>query len=349
MRLAPDQVYVFNGRSATTRPILRACQQRGVPFKVHEAAYQVGFYRLLEGGLIHDIERNKWAIRATWEDSSVSEAERRRVAAAFFEGRRHGGHGDAIERYRFASNQTPGVVPIRGESKDKLVVILNSSEDEFASIEGFENPVYRDQMEALERIVRDHRLQDVQFVLRVHPNLSNLDNTQTRRIAALVDVPNLLVIPPTDIADTYSLMEEADAVLTFGSTVGVEALYLGTPSILVGRSWYEDLGCIRPASHDEVVAAVLAENPVPDRDLALRYGYFMMDGATPFQYFSQGADESGSFQGERVTGSRVLRGLLRVIRAPGHLRRDPRRVMSELRQRFRSLAERVLGDSGPAS
>ena len=50
---------------------------------------------------------------------------------------------------------------------------------------------------------------------------------------------NTKVVLPLDVADTYQLMENSDIVSTYGSTVGIEAVYNYKPVIALGRCVYE--------------------------------------------------------------------------------------------------------------
>jgi len=51
----------------------------------------------------------------------------------------------------------------------------------------------------------------------------------------------IIVLPPNSAASTYELIDAADAVVSFGSSVGYEATYWGKVSIMAGRAIWEDL------------------------------------------------------------------------------------------------------------
>src|SRR4029077_9202516 len=110
----------------------------------------------------------------------------------------------------------------------------------------------KDQIDGLRQIICSPQIdRDIRFYLRVHPNLSQVTNFQTQAIEELRS-RNLAVIGPNEDVDSYALMERAEKVLTFGSTMGIESAYAGRPSILIGRECFEDLGsCYTPRSHAE--------------------------------------------------------------------------------------------------
>ena len=103
---------------------------------------------------------------------------------------------------------------------------------------------------------------------------------------------NLEIIEPDSPIGTYNLIDNCDLVITFGSTVGIEAVYQGKPSILMGRALYEDLGgLILPKSHSELIN--ILHNYILTRRLPepsnsqlafIKYGFFQKIYGYPFEY-----------------------------------------------------------------
>jgi len=127
----------------------------------------------------------------------------------------------------------------------------------------------------------------------VHPNLNNLQNSQARGIRELgLQFPSIRIIPPDSAVSSYALLDSADVVVSYGSTIGIEAAYAGTPSILMARAAYEDLGvCIRPQSHEELITLLLgmAEGKrinLPDNYFlgVIKYGLFNRLWGLPFKF-----------------------------------------------------------------
>lgn len=314
--LQPDLAYVFNGRFATIRPVMRACQRKGVPHRIHESAYEVNRFRILEGApMIHDLEANKRLMRELWDGAGP---EREQVGRAYFTGRRHGGEGDATGRWRFRERFDPAGTGAVERSQRRLVAVFNGSEDEHVGIGEFDNPVYADQLDGLERILHEPRLSGCDVVLRVHPNLVHRDNVQTRRLAALRPPPHVTVVPADDPLNSYDLVEQADVVVGFGTTVGVEALAMGTPSVLVGRAIWEDLGAMRPTTHDEVVDAITGPLPDVDADAVMPYGYWSRRNSETYEHLVFEAYENGLFEGRHAVQAapRVLLGLVTAQHVP---------------------------------
>ena len=85
---------------------------------------------------------------------------------------------------------------------------------------------------------------DIDIYLRIHPRLQEIINASVTELYRL-DSQNFYVIRPESPSSTYTLIDQCDAVLTFGSRAGIEATFWGKPSILVGTAVYESFDVIQ--------------------------------------------------------------------------------------------------------
>ena len=132
-------------------------------------------------------------------------------------------------------------------SKNKrLWVLFTSSTDEVAG-----DPLWQGPYESQEAWVRDvvqwvALRDDVELIIKVHPNLGGnqyigkavgeLRIYQNMRAALPA---NVRIVLPEDSVNAYSLADEADVGLTFGSTIGLEMAMLGKPVLLASKAVYE--------------------------------------------------------------------------------------------------------------
>ena len=152
--------------------------------------------------------------------------------------------------------------------------------------------------------------------VRMHPNLANAENKTKQQMLEL-DSPNLTIIAPTDPCDTYQLMRAADVVVTFGSSVGIEAVFWNKPSVLLGPCMYQHLpGTIQPKNHEEAVEQIGCRYLKPqDRIGALKYGHWFQTHGIEFNYFEPETLFHGRFKGQVVyakPGKRTLTQTLRL-------------------------------------
>jgi hypothetical protein len=291
--IKPDVFYLFNGRFAALRPALRAAQNLGIKTFVHDRAGILQRYLLIEDTYPHDIEYQKKQIEMYWNDERPHR-EKEEMARQWFEERR-GGKDQSW--FSFTKSQRKGNLPESFDSSKRNIAIFISSEDEFESIAGWQNPIYKNQNDAIRAMINADIDEDIRFYLRIHPNLKGLKNAQTRELAEL-KAPNLITIPADAKIDSYELMGACEKVIVFRSTMGIESVFWRKPSILIGRAVYEDLGgCYVPKNHDEVVNLINRRlNPAPNQG-ALKYGYWQSVYGLPYIYYSPESVRGGKFMG----------------------------------------------------
>jgi hypothetical protein len=329
-----DRVYVYNGRYAVLRAVLRACQIEGVECVTHETGCDLAHYALLRNTTIHDVNYILDEIRKQW--ATADPAERVRIGEEFYT---QSAKGVSTNWFSYTSQQQPGQLPADWDSTKVNVAVYISSDDEFAAMgDAWRNPIYEDQIDGIERIVAGLQLDErVHLYLRVHPNLKGIDNAQTRRIAAL-SAPNLTIIPSDSPISTYALMQSASKVLSFGSTVGIEAVFWGKPSILAGQCFYRSLGSTyNPATHEELLDLVLANLPPGDTTGALMYGYYMKTYGVPFRLVHRSSVYAATFRSREISVSWLYRLLLQFLSSGG------RKSRNLLRMLFARQLQRVLG------
>lgn len=296
----PDLVYIFNGRFSETRPIIRICKNMGINFYTHERGGSLNKYELFENTLPHDFDYITDEINKYWNRNDIN---KEKIANEWLEKRM-----GAIDTswYSFIKDQEKGSLPTNFESNKENISIFNSSEDEFAAIdEKIKMPIYDSQFEAIKKIVEHFKdNKDIHFYLRVHPNLKNLKNTQTREINELKEYnfSNLTIISSNDKVDTYKLISLSSKIITFGSTVGIEAVLLNKPSIMIGNALYEKLDCTyNPQNEKDLFDLILNfELPSKSRDNALKYAYWEATHGYNFKYFEPTDFAGGLFMGKNI-------------------------------------------------
>ena len=175
--------------------------------------------------------------------------------------------------------------------KDKRnIVIFNSALEEFEGFPEWKAVLYDKEQDILKQIFTYfQKNEDFFFYFRIHPNLQNLNNTQMRELKELsnLNFKNVKIIWPHEKIDSYALLDACEKVVTFGSTLGVEACFWGKPSILIGRAYYEDLDCCYiPKSTDETIQLLKKDLSPKSNQGALAYGYWFDKFAISFDRFS---------------------------------------------------------------
>lgn len=287
-KFKPDRVYVFNGRITTQLPATLLCKRMGIEYYSYEVAYTPNRYLLRKNSTSHSIPAMREEIEMLW---SAGGGDRVKRAESFFRQRRMG--IDCEKMPSFTNYQAKSLLPNGFNEGKKNIAIFNSTIDEYAAVDGWENPLYSpDETVGIRRILETFASDDrYVFYLRVHPHMKEVPGTiaQLRDIRELSEqFNNLCVLWPEDIVDSYALMDACEKVITFGSTMGIEAAYWGKPSILAGRAFYEYFDCVYvPATHEELIKLLKKDLlPLP-ADSALKYGFREISHGIPFEYFKE--------------------------------------------------------------
>lgn len=286
----PDQVGIFNSRFTVSRPIYETCKHKGINVMVYETTGNVVNNRRLTyfyNNTPHGIAYNTELIYQMWASDMVPENQKIEMAERFFQNRRNAiPAGDRV----YVKDQQQGLLPDGWDAKKHNIVILNSSEDEFASLdEEFEGNLYPSQYEGIKDIFERHKdNKEYHFYLRIHPNLKDIPYAYHKKLYELANISdNVTIIPGNSPISTYGLIDAAEKIIVFGSTAGQEAVYWGKPVILLARAAYSLLNiCYIPESKEELDQMIQTLLTPKDKLPALQLAYYRINNERePLSYF----------------------------------------------------------------
>lgn len=267
-----------NGRGAQLKPFLNFCQREKIDFCCTEDfGRSYNYVNNFWNDYAHSMRAYLKKYHDCWSTAEDSEDKKRETAESFFKNRRNAiPAGDKV----YVKAQTAGMLPKDWDDTKENIVIFNSSEDEFCAVskEWDVLKLFKTQMEGIKSIVEHYKNDSTKhFTLRVHPNLKDIPYKYHRDLYKL-HYDNLTVIPGWDKVSTYTLLDAADKVVVFGSTMGIEAAYWKKPVILLGPSFYYDFDVsYNPKTQDELWS-LIETNGLQNKfnDMILKYGFFYM-------------------------------------------------------------------------
>ena len=281
-----DEIHCFTGRTPTTYPLITYAQTNDIPYTVYEAGSKPDKLRIDVNTTPHDFYNLKNDIKKVWDRATVDRAE---IASKWYEDRR-AGKFQAIES--FTKDQCKGLLPKDFDTNKENIAIFNSSADEIFAFDSWKHPLFDKDNDIIEKVLEHFKNDKTKhFYLRVHPNLTQAKKNKTSQIREINQLKkrykNLTVIEPDEKIDTYALVDAANKVLTFGSSVGCEATYWNKISILAGKTQYEDDGCTYNAtSFEELFELIDAKDLKPKpKETAYPYGYYNEVYGEKYKYF----------------------------------------------------------------
>lgn len=274
-----DMVYVVNGRIFDSKPFQEIAFIKGVHLIMGESARSINGNHVrmeFDNVRVHSVKGNCDNIRHFWDSSNVPVAERKKIAASFYENR-----ANAIKTNDkvYTAGQKKNMMPEDWDDEKVNIGIFNSSEDEFAAIGGeFEkNNLFDSQISGIRYLLDNVRDPNIHFYLRIHPNLMKI---KYKYHTDLYNLPkeygNITVIPGDSEVSSYSLMRACDRVVTFGSTMGVESAYAGKAAMVMRPCFYYNLDVnFVPKTKEDVIDFVKGNIKYqPNIEDALKYSYY---------------------------------------------------------------------------
>lgn len=288
-QLKPDSLLLFNGRMSLTRAAMEAAKLDELRTFCHER------------GMVYNT-------LALWENERCSQYTQRREAARscniipltipqlrasfnWVSDRRRGKNLNWRPFMKQQRNSAATLAQAGIKMGDAFKLVLTSSDDEFVA-EPDRNRVFSEQYLWLRAILDWCQVHFTQkIVFRFHPNTSSeswkfllkqlpelCEESHNRQAEPHI---NFKIIPPSSSLDTYAFMDAASAVLTYGTTGGVEAAALGKTVILADDCWYYGLPFVQSATSPEHFRSLIDAAPrarvAPDLYISQRAIRFIWD------------------------------------------------------------------------
>jgi hypothetical protein len=279
-----DTVLMFNGRFVLDEVILSVARSEGLDVLRYEAGGDLRGFDLFT----HSANDREALQRRMVPLIEIvrSDPRAREIGASWFETR---------VRQPEGMHARTADVGLTGE----FVTFFTSSPDEFFLTRPEEMRGYLSQIDAI-RAVRDSLATNgsPELVVRTHPNMRNKSPLERKAWSrSLSGLTGIRVIDEEQSIDSYELARRSKWVITYGSTIGVEAMYLGLPTITMGSSLYSSL-IEEPVARSLSDLRQILRHPQPvDEHRVLAYGLFMQVRGFPFLRYERLGHGTGQLLG----------------------------------------------------
>jgi hypothetical protein len=152
------------------------------------------------------------------------------------------------------------------DKEPKIATFFNSSLEERFSNKGMEMNGWKSQAEAFRESMQVAKEEGFFTILRIHPNYTRKNIRNLSYLLARVQKFSDVIIFPWEAVSTPRLIAKSNVVVTWGSTVSLEATFNGTPTIMLGRTTYDNLIDVKICHKDDVkVAFKELTTPIPEK------------------------------------------------------------------------------------
>lgn len=267
-----SRVEVLNGRFSCAKVGIMAAQASGADFNTLDFnAY--GRPMVFPGYTPHDRLAVQDRIRRNTADT--------KVATEYFVSRRD----RSFNKYAAAHKRFE---PSRSAEKyRRKVTFFLSSQDECESL----GPSWRSPFRNNVSVIREacQRFPGDFFTVRFHPNQASIVGDVTGPYQQL-QLANLQFFFPDDDVDSYQLMEWSDVVVTFASTIAIEACWAGKPVIELGPSYFDHLGIsYTPGNTAEFLDLLQTDLQAQPTEAAARFANYELHDYDSLRYLRHSA------------------------------------------------------------
>lgn len=315
--LKPDQVAFFNGRQVPYFSLLKTLAERNYTFRVIESHGINHRPFIAKSIMVHSYKFQKEMLRQfTDRNKLLPNNELQNKVIEFFRNRLD---GKASNARSFVEHQ------IRGQAKflDNLgpkrlcTVFLSSLDEQKIAGDEWSCETSENILKSIELIERKlHGKYKV--VIRFHPNQLT-DKTKDYAILKreIIDLKNVICILPDSRISTYELLEHSDLVVSFGSSISLEAAYIGKLTLMLAKSLWDDVKGIVVAQDlrrlEEVLLRIYDEESVDEYNCG---SYSVFDVAS-YLIGDKEVNQYLEFKDNRffVIGKNFSYGLARKIRS----------------------------------
>lgn len=285
-----EELVIFNGRRTDVRAVYDTALESNIPlrnlenFKIDNKDQSKILREVYYNCLPQDLKNHHHRALEAWAKSEDSESKKVEIGEQFFLGRRN--FGAIRQKFSYIEGQDASKLPQSFDTDKLNIVMFNSSDDEKVALgkDYDQHNLFKTQIEGIKKVASSFSNEKIRLYLRVHPNLKKVDFAYHKDLYEL-EYPNLEVIPASSDVSSYQLLDHADLVIVFNSSMGVEASFQKKPVLILGSLEYYhfDVGT-KPQSVENLTAilkeidntAGVPQELYEGKDVPL-YGYYKMN------------------------------------------------------------------------
>ncbi|HCC79387.1 MAG TPA: hypothetical protein DEP80_07260 [Anaerolineae bacterium] len=287
----PQAVLVFNGQFFPEAVVRWLCQQRGIFSVTHEVAMQP------LSGFFTPGEATAYPISMP-ENFALTDAQNTRLDA-YLEKRLQGNFSMAgIHFWPEMKTLAPAFLEKAARFKQIVPIFTNVI---FDTSQPQSNVVFEDMFAWLDLVLElVQRHPETLFVLRAHPDEKRAGKQSLQSVSAWAvehgvnGLENVVFVDSLEYISSYELIEHSKFIMTYNSTIGLEAAILGKAVLCAGRSRFTSYPIVffpdTPAGYrnqaEDFLAADRVQVPPKFSENARRFLYYQLyRSSLPFNEF----------------------------------------------------------------
>lgn len=302
-----EEISISNGRSPIEAGVLFAARENAIPTKVLERGANTNEWFIWETSCHYSPDWWRLLNDVSFNDEIVA------IAKNYWEKRLKG--YDTLSNRDWSKEFDSGKLP--KNLPNQFVTFFCTSEHESPALPEFEcsHLGYPDQQAAVHQLVKTCGRLGVNLVIKRHPNSLSFDgiDRESRNWDWVKNLPNVFYIGPKDRIDSYSLINKSKAVLTFRSSVGIEAVALGVPSRALGPAEWASTEQSRIWNETDVERFIGNPTKLPNQ-FHLTWGYLASTFGSPLSVFNDITGGYAEYDGQKFHSNEFYLSKIQRIR-----------------------------------
>ena len=314
-----DEIWICNGRPFHERTVVEFARKNSISIKYYEIGGEGNNQErwILHSKSPHDRIPHQESIKAHFKDVEPNLG----LIHEWFQSQLPGGKNVVTKKFESS---------IEIDSSENYFVYFSSSDDEVSAISLDWDSAWENQLNAVKALIKYFMSQPkLKLVIRVHPSQKNKSKHDKNKWKALVSgASNVIIYNYDSNIDSYQLLSKAQGVITYGSTIGVEAAFLKKPSALLASSrwdcliphqylktevdianWVERVSVDKGPSDVEITACYLG---------SLMWGHYMQTAGNTWNFITIKKDfrkvNIGFLDGESIKPPILVTAISRFVR-----------------------------------
>jgi hypothetical protein len=269
------KIYLFNGRFLHERAAWDAAKSMGIKTVIFETTRNRLHMRELG---FHNRQNNQQLIREHWLSSPLPLDAKKEISDEWFRNMRSGGNPFTTNSSNSIAIPTP------------YFVYFSNSDDEAVGFWEQWDQGLGSQIDCVKDLISHfERKKNFKLVIRLHPNLASKPQIDQAEWKDLRESEFVKVILPLDEVSSYSLIESSQGVITFGSTIGIEAAFMSKPVMVLADCKFDELGfAFKPKNWAQafewLTSTITPTELEKKRELSRTFGFFVLTGGQPFRF-----------------------------------------------------------------
>ena len=306
-----EQVVLFNGRFLHERSVWDAAQAGKIPTLLFETTRN-RYFESADG--FHNRSVNQKIMLKHWNESKLSLSDRIDIGSKYFYDLRSN-----LNQYHSLSENFGGI-------DNPYLVFFSSSDDEAVGFWEEWNEPLGNQISCIRKLQEIFdRQEKYRLIIRLHPNLVNKSRSVISEWNNLFNSKSTTIIRAEQQISSYEVLDGAVGVISFGSTIGLESVFAGKPSVVLADCGYDELGVVdKPLTWIELERWIEGIENIEFQILSDRKqmscvrGYYLATGGNTFsltglEEIGWGAWIATDFMGEKFNETKGLIFFRRVL------------------------------------